>query len=1234
MNRASLHAHLSHLDPDEVSDALTRLPDRYFESFAHDDMVRHMTALAGISTDCPLQVWVESVGDGGVHVTVVALDYPFLLAATTGMLAAHGVDIIKGDIFTYSPQAKPPGRWTRDDLMRQWRRKKIVDYFYGRRLDNQDWVSWKERLEQDLLSMGHQLEHQPTVAIDGVWRRVSQHLSEHAGAQRSPLSPSQVTFNNTLPQATQLTLMTQDTPFFLFSFCTALAHHGLSVQQLSINTHDHVIEDVFLLTDRHGHKIEDPMALDTLRLSVVFCKQFTYYLNQAPNPYDAITRYEQLIHTILASRPSDERLAFLTNPLALADLARVLGASEYLWEDFIRTHYESLEPILGDVPQHPEPVAIRLSRAMAGLTSYDDKKTALNQFKDQAIFDIDLRHLCQRMSLTEMSEQLTELVEAVIRVACEVVMAELIQQYGEPKTIGNLPVQWGVFGLGKLGGVALGYASDIELLVVFSDAGQTDGDHSVSNQVFFGEMVKELNRLIVAKRSGIFAIDLRLRPYGKDGPLASSVDQFCRYFGRDGDAQLYERLALVRLRWVAGDVAFGHRMEWLRDEWVYHQSISDFSSLWELRKRQHDQKVWAQPNAKFSPGALVDLEYTVQALQVKHGATNPDLKTPRIREALRALQGAGLIETTLLKQLIDGYIFLRQLINGLRVLRGSAEDLNLPHPDELEFDHLARRMGYSSQAGIGPADQLIMEFETVTATVRGFLARYFSRESLPSATVANVADWVLNPHVPSDMVTRIFSGFQHPEKAARNIRLLAQMGDDTVFARLAVLAVQWLKSKPNPDRALNHWERFVRAIPSPQAHFDVLLAQPARLDILLDLFSTSDYLSDLLIRHPDDFYDCTQTDSLHAMPRRGGLKAEWVVSDSTDAFRAALRRFKHRHVLRIAIQDMTLRRELPVIYRHLSLLAETCVMAAIDRGIQRLGAQAIAPCFCVLAMGKLGGSELNYSSDIDLIPVLDTAHLTGPVAEALGWATALVQSLRDDLAQVTGDGHCYRVDFNLRPFGRSGNLVVTADALVRYFQETAAPWEMQALLKMRPVGGDWGTGFEVMNRLRPCVNRFDHGVYRQSVREMRERAIQQSESMGGHDRVKGDGMDIKNGRGGIRDIEFLVQVMQMAHAPAQWIRSTLPAISYLKKKGVLAAGTANGLMTSYTIFRRLEHALQILDNQQTHRLPIDPVECHILVRQVWGVETDTPDLATRLSGHLARCHEAFVAGTSGGDVLP
>ena len=1203
-------------DPD-FSDAIQRLPDRYFDAFTPNDIRRHLTALGRIQSNHPLELDVILVTDDWVEITVFGFDYPFILAIITGLLSSFGVDIRRGEIFTFGNQLPIKTHRSRDAILRQLRPKKIVDYFYGCRRNPTDFVSWKESLQHAFLGIGQHLAANPTHAIERVWHHVATNLPRYYLADATPLSPSQVHFDQSLPDVTQLILTTQDTPFFLFSFCTALAHHGLSVQQLSIHTQANQVEDTFYLTTRHGHKIQHANELDALRLSVVLCKQFTYYLNRAPNPLDAITRYEQLIQTILSSPDSHSRLPFLTNPLALQDLARVLGASDYLWEDFIRTHYESLEPLLSGIQPDQGALLDRLNVAMAGSVTYQDQQHRLNAFKDQEMFCIDLYHLCQRITLIELSERLTELAELVVRTACECVMAEWSKGYGEPKTIGDLPVQWGIFGLGKLGGVALGVASDIELLLIYSDQGYTNGANRVANSLFFGEVMKEMNRFIVAKRSGIFSIDMRLRPYGKDGPLASSLDQFCRYFDRDGDAHLVERLALVRLRWVAGDPQFGHRIESLRDEWVYFGGMTDFSALWDLRKRQHDQKVWQQPNAKFSPGALVDLEYTVQGLQVRYGAQTPQLRTPRIREALRGLQSVGLLDRVLVDQLVNGYLFLRRVINGLRVLRGSAEDLNLPASDELEFDHLARRMGYEAREGISAADQLLMEFETVTAMVRGFLEQHFSRDSLASDQVVNVADWVLNPLLPMTLVDRIFAGFRYPEQAARNIRLLSDSGDRVAFARVAVLALQWLKSKPNPDRALNHWERFVRADGDATAHFELLLSQPARLDMLLDVFSMSDYLSDLLIRHPDEMGEVTKSGGLHTKPQRGSLN--WDESDhQLDAlsFRYRLRRFKHREMLRIAIQDLTLRVELPVIYRHLSLVAETCLMAAWNRAILDVGAMAIDGCFCMLAMGKLGGSELNYSSDIDLIPVLDARGLAVPLSQAIEWATQVVKQVRDDLAMVTGEGHCYRVDFNLRPFGRSGALVVTMDALLQYFKEMASPWEMQAMIKMRPVAGDWSTGFEVMDTVRECVLGVPMGVYRESVAAMRRQSIEQSERVGG-------GMDIKNGRGGIRDIEFLVQVMILEAQPKPWIRRTLPAIGYLKRVGRLGAADAADLITSYTMFRRLEHALQLLDNQQTHCLPVELAEWGILARHVLAEGATGERLRERIEEATQRCSALF-----------
>jgi glutamate-ammonia-ligase adenylyltransferase len=293
-------------------------------------------------------------------------------------------------------------------------------------------------------------------------------------------------------------------------------------------------------------------------------------------------------------------------------------------------------------------------------------------------------------------------------------------------------------GLGKLGGVALGYASDIELLFVYSDSGSTagpegstagpeestagpeestagpegsasgpegstSGPERLDNSEFFDKLVREVLQLVHAKREGIFHIDLRLRPYGAAGPLGCSLESFCTYYASGGPAHSYERLSLVRLRAVGGDRSLGSQVERLRDEMVYSAQSIDLAELRALRARQVEEKTRIEPvpaspaaalsaipgaapgpvraNAKFSPGALVDLEYAVQILQVTHGAIEKRLRTPRIHEALDALASIGLVEHSEASELVAAYHFFRHLINGLRMLRGSAQDLFLPAPD-------------------------------------------------------------------------------------------------------------------------------------------------------------------------------------------------------------------------------------------------------------------------------------------------------------------------------------------------------------------------------------------------------------------------------------------------------------------------------------------------------------------------------------------------------------------------
>lgn len=429
---------------------------------------------------------------------------------------------------------------------------------------------------------------------------------------------------------------------------------------------------------------------------------------------------------VLALPDRGQWLELFENPGALQNLAHILGASDFLWEDFVRLQYESLLPVLtarlkgdafsvsGDVLRR------RLNRALADAQDYDAKRDALNRFKDEEVYRIDLGHILQGAGdVVSLSEQLTCLAEIIVDEAVRVVREELSKRFGTPRTVGDLGVRLAVMGLGKMGGMALGYASDIELLFVYSDSGKTDGAESIENGEFFGRLVTETVRFIETKREGIFNVDLRLRPHGESGSKACSLDLFCRYYAADGPAHSLEKLALVRLRAIAGDHELGMRIERLRDSYVYSGHAIDMDELFEVRERQFEQKAkGVRLNAKLSPGGLGDVDYYVQILQATHGTHVEGLRTPRIHKALAALSAAGVLQAEEVRQLREAYVFLRKLINGLRMLRGHALDLYLPELDAPEYGHLARRMGYLQDPDLGPGQRLHVDFDGHTALRR------------------------------------------------------------------------------------------------------------------------------------------------------------------------------------------------------------------------------------------------------------------------------------------------------------------------------------------------------------------------------------------------------------------------------------------------------------------------------------------------------------------------------------
>ena len=1239
-----------------IDSHLARLGEDYYTEFSLFEVVAHLREISRLDSTRPLAVLLASVaGDAeALSCTILAADYPGMFSLITGVLGACGFGIDSGTAFTYGsesrgvdggPRAAASGvdrasrraasRAAADRVRRRGRsrtlrpapqpRRMIVDRFHGRRVSaDASALSvevWRQQLEQRLLEVAGDLERN---APEAARRRVSEMVAETIRRHwpTSPaLYPVQIGVANDVAAdgaaVTRMRIVSQDTPLFLYSFSAALALRDVSIQRVRITTESGRVEDVVDVVDRSGAPIADPTLLNQIKLSVLLTKQFAYFVGVAPDPYAALLRFEQLTEQILGLPEEGRLLDLLADPRIMGELALLLGTSDYLWEDFIRQQFETLLPMLEPEQRHSfsddATVAQRLQAAVAAAGSPAEAVAALNAFKDREAFLIDLEHVLGRQGgVPQLAARLTRLAECVVAAALELAADALRPQLGIPRTLGGIDARLAVVGLGKMGGSALGYASDIELMFVYGDQGTTTGPQRMGNGEYYERLVQETVNRISAKRAGIFEVDLRLRPYGAAGPRAVSLESFARYYGPGGEALAYERLALIRLRAVAGNHELGARLERLRDELVYRTGAIPLDEVHRMRRRQvAEYDAESRLNAKFSPGALVDVEYAVQMLQVRYGTERAALRTPSVHRALDELAQAGILAQLEAEQVSAAYDFYRRLINALRILRGSALDLYLPEPGAVEYGHLARRMGYRGQSGLTPAQRLHLELETRRAAVRGFVDTHLGHGSLGSGSITGVADLVMSwqghsvtpDGADAGGAARVLSrlGFAHPERAAANVvRLASRASDRMEFARLAVLAADELVRQSDPDRALNNWERYVAALDEPGHHYRTLMRQPTRLELLIRIFATSQFLADALVRSPELFDWVTEPERLRSRRRLQDVVDEL----GEDRFwLPRLRILRRREILRIAIRDYCLQAPVTDVMRELSVVAEAFLHVAVrDLAAKR---PEVRKRVCILAYGKLGAEELNYSSDIDLVALYDDRGLAPESNTDLAHGvTELARALGTTLAAHRGEMAAYRVDWRLRPYGSSGELAQSFSSLAAYYAGPANDWEVQALLRMRPVAGNRTVGQDLLQRARAAFVRLgsDPAVRGARVFAGIER-LRNLAVAGQAQRRLNQGRDIKSGAGGIRDIEFLVQGLQLQYLmqhPELVCGSTVMALDGLQRVGVLGAGSAEQLREDYLFLRRLEHSLQVFEDRQVHVLPSSDAALATLARRMMG----------------------------------
>ncbi|HLZ09368.1 MAG TPA: ACT domain-containing protein [Chloroflexota bacterium] len=705
---------------DRYANLLGGAPDSVFARYSATDRVRYANLLGQLRS--PDDVLVEVTDrDEGWTVAVCLVEFVGALSMIVGLLTAYRLNIRSADILSCRAPDWTPVPATR--RLRPSRRRggspynppthRLVDVFDVRALDSQRFDAWQE-FKADLARLIASDRRQE--AQDEVIVRASE-VFRGLGDRKPRLLPIAIDVTNEPgSSATRLSVRSADTPGFLFAFATALADFPINVERAAIRTEDGEARDIFWVTDVHRQRILDDRKIHEIRVATTLIKQFTFLLPRSPNPGQALRQFNALIAQMLSRPAWTSELANLESPVVLETLADVMGVSRFLWEDFLRMQHESLFPILLDPPalagarSRAELIA-ELRAELSSLESAAELVEALNAFKDREMFRIDLRHLLGRSTFREFSRELTDLAEVAVEVAWELAGRELRPRFGHPTLDGGQVCPWSIVALGKFGGGELGFGSDLELIFVYAGEGKTDGPKVLLNSEYFGHAVQSFLTKLKARQEGIFEVDLRLRPFGSAGALASSLDGFARYYSPHGAAAQFERLALVRLRSIGGDSNLARRVIAARDAFVYSDRPLDLENIQHFRQRQAAELVpRGQLSAKHSAGGSVDVEYFVQSWQITVGSADPSVRVTNTTEALRRLRSGGYLLADVARDVEDTYDFLRRLIDGLRVVRGNAKDLTIPDERSPEYAYLARRLKIASPTELSVEITRRMEF--------------------------------------------------------------------------------------------------------------------------------------------------------------------------------------------------------------------------------------------------------------------------------------------------------------------------------------------------------------------------------------------------------------------------------------------------------------------------------------------------------------------------------------------
>lgn len=891
------------------------------------------------------------------------------------------------------------------------------------------------------------------------------------------------------------------------------------------------------------------------------------------------------------------------SPEQTQELPKVVACSEFIAAALIQD-----PQALGWLARHDDPSSAAAAdedyeSRIAATTDIASAQQLLREWRRRQMMRIAWRDIAGRAPVRETLTAVSLFADAAVRAAVRAAENQARAVFGDPTAKDGKPVPFIVLGMGKLGGRELNFSSDIDLIMLFGEGGETTGARGIDNEEYFNRLARDVIRLLDARTSDgfVFRVDMRLRPFGDSGPLVVSLaalEDYLQQHGRD-----WERYAWIKARAIVGVEAYQEVYQEFVRPFVYRRYL-DFGIFESLRemKAMIEREVSRREldlHLKLGSGGIREIEFIVQSLQLIRGGSDRHLQSAELLKVLPTLASSKLMTAEQIEKLERAYLLLRKAENSLQMIRDE-QTHTLPE-SEADRARLAMCLGAADSAaaltGIAEVRELVAgHFESLVFGT----ADSQKREEKPDATWLDAAEGRIGAEldrfgIAGETRAELLAALKAFRDASTYRRL-----DETGRRRLHAIIDRLLGALASQGKSTLVVQRVLRileAIGTRSSYLALLKEQPAALDRLIQVCSISGFLSRQIADFPlllDELIDAKAFDEL---PSREGFVGQLAArlgrlpADDPERQVEALRQFQKAAVFNVALADLTRRLPLMRVSDRLTDIAELIVQQAMDMAWQQIVANHGVPMcgesaqelravsIAVAGYGKLGGLELGYGSDLDLVFLHDSA---GTVQMTQGeksientlFFLRLGQRIVHLLTMHSSAGRLYEVDMRLRPNGKGGFLMTPISAFEQYQRQDAWTWEHQALLRARAVGGAPAlrSQFETVRHtiLTQYVRR---DTLRNDVKEMRLRMRRELS------RDEKQRFDIKQGLGGIADLEFLVQywVLAQAHDIPELVRysDNIRQLEGLAAAGSIDAATAEWLKEAYIRYRSVLHHMNL-----------------------------------------------------------